>query len=136
VAPMPSKGTETILVVEDEEALREVAKRILHGAGYKVLTAKDGDEALVLCAQHASEIHLLLTDVVMPRMSGRVLADRLTKTRPALRVIYMSGYMDDAIVHHGALDAGTHFIGKPFTAEDLTGKVRRVLDAAITICDR
>ncbi|MFH1834461.1 MAG: ATP-binding protein, partial [bacterium] len=100
-------GTETILVVEDEEALRKVAKRSLEAAGYKVLIAADGDDALLKGTQHAGDIHLLLTDVVMPRMSGRVLAQELSKTRPTLKVVYMSGYTDNAIVHHGVLDAGT-----------------------------
>jgi two-component system cell cycle sensor histidine kinase/response regulator CckA len=126
--PRRTTGTETILVVEDEEALGKVARRTLDAAGYKVLTAADGDEALLQSAQHAGDIHLLLTDVVMPRMSGRALAQELSKTRPALKVLYMSGYTDNAIVHHGVLDRGTHFLGKPFTGADLTRKVREVLD--------
>jgi CheY-like chemotaxis protein len=124
-------GTETILVVEDEEALRRVALRTLDAAGYKVLTAADGNEALLRSAQHAGDIQLLLTDVVMPRMSGRVLAQELSKKRPSIKVLYMSGYTDNAIVHHGVLDAGTQFLGKPFTAADLTRKVREVLDGGI-----
>jgi two-component system, cell cycle sensor histidine kinase and response regulator CckA len=126
---MPATGTETVLVVEDEQALRKVASRSLAAAGYTVLAAADGDEALRTAAQHAGDIHLLLTDVVMPRMNGRALAQELSKTRPKLKVVYMSGYTDNAIVHHGVLDAGTHFIGKPFTATDLTRKVREVLDS-------
>jgi two-component system cell cycle sensor histidine kinase/response regulator CckA len=121
-------GTETILVVEDEEALRKVAIRALQGAGYSVLAAANGEEALLISARHAGDIRLLLTDVIMPRMSGSVLAQEVTKTRPTLKVIYMSGYTDDAIVHHGALDAGTHFLAKPFTSVELTRKVREVLD--------
>jgi CheY-like chemotaxis protein len=93
-----------------------------------VLDAADGDEALATGAQHLGEIHLLLTDVVMPQMSGRALALALAKTRPTLKVVYMSGYTDNAIVHHGVLDAGTRFLAKPFTAADLTRKVREVLD--------
>ena len=130
-APMRSTGTETILVVEDEEALRKVAKRGLEGAGYRVLTASDGHDALLVSAQHAGDIHLLLTDVVMPRMSGRAVAQELLKTRPTLKVVYMSGYTDDAIVHHGVLDAGTPFLAKPFTSADLTRKAREVLDSGI-----
>ena len=126
-----SKGTETILVVEDEDALRRVALRTLESAGYKVLTAADGDEALMKSAQHAGDIHLLLTDVVMPRMSGRVLAQEVGKTRPTVKVVYMSGYTDNAIVHHGVLDAGTHFLAKPFTSAGLTKKIREVLDEGI-----
>jgi PAS domain S-box-containing protein len=126
--PMLSKGTETILVVEDEEALRKIAQRILGLAGYKVLTAANGHDALLVSAEHAGEVQLLLTDVVMPRMSGRVLAEELVKTQPNLKVLYMSGYTDDAIVHHGVLEAGIHFLPKPFTSADLMRKVREVLD--------
>ena len=132
IVPRRFKGTETVLVVEDEEALREVARRTLDGAGYTVLPAKDGDEALRVSAQHR-RIHLLLTDVVMPRMSGKALAQELLKTRPKLKVLYMSGYTDNSIVHHGVLDPGTHFLAKPFTAHDLKRKVREVLDGGITI---
>jgi PAS domain S-box-containing protein len=127
VVPKRVTGTETILVVEDEEALRRVARRTLEGAGYTVLTAANGEEAL-RAALAVRGIQLLLTDVVMPRMSGRVLARELSKTRPALAVLYMSGYTDDAIVHHGVLDAGTNFLAKPFTAGELARKVREVLD--------
>jgi PAS domain S-box-containing protein len=128
--PKRSRGTETILVVEDEEALRKVVLRTLDGAGYKVLCAADGDEALLKSARHAGDIRLLLTDVVMPRMSGSVLAERLSKARPSLKVLYMSGYSDEAIVQHGVIQAGAHFLGKPFTAADLARKVRDVLDEA------
>jgi two-component system, cell cycle sensor histidine kinase and response regulator CckA len=127
-----ARGTETILVVEDEEALRKVAVRTLEAAGYTVLTAGDGFEALLTHAPRVGDIHLLLTDVVMPRMSGRVLAHELLGMQPTLKVLYMSGYTDDAIVHHGVLDAGTHFLSKPFSADDLTQKVREVLDEGIT----
>jgi two-component system cell cycle sensor histidine kinase/response regulator CckA len=125
----PAAGTETILVVEDEEALRKVARRFLEAAGYTVLTAAAGDEALLISAQHAGTIHLLLTDVVMPRMSGKALTQALLKTRPRTKVLYMSGYADNAFVHHGVVDEGTYFIGKPFTATDVTQKIRRVLDS-------
>ena len=105
-APSRVTGTETVLVVEDEPALCEVARRTLDAAGYRVLTAASGDEALLIFAEHVGDIHLLLTDVVMPRMSGRALAQELTKRRPTLKVLYMSGYTDDAIVHHGVLRRG------------------------------
>ena len=121
-------GTETALVVEDEEALREVARRMIEAAGYTVLTAANGEEALLVSARHDGGVHLLVTDVVMPRMGGKALALELAKTRPALKVLYMSGYADDAIVHHGVLEPGTHFLAKPFTAADLTRKIREVLD--------
>ncbi|HMA92864.1 MAG TPA: response regulator, partial [Polyangiaceae bacterium] len=96
--------------------------------GYRVLTAPDGEAALMMAAREADEIHLLLTDVVMPRMNGRMLAQELSRKRPAIKVLYMSGYTDDAIVHHGVLDAGTQFLAKPFTSGELTRKVREVLD--------
>jgi len=126
--PTLSSGTETILVIDDEEALCTIASRILAAAGFTVLTAADGDEALLICARHAGEIHLLLTDVVMPRMSGRKLAKAISAVRPAIKVLYMSGYTDNAILHHGVLDVGTHFLAKPFTTTGLARKVRAVLD--------
>ena len=130
IATAPT-GTETILVVEDEEAILGIAQRILGQAGYTVLTAATASNALRTCNTHPGKVHLLLTDVVMPRMGGRVLAEHLALARPGIKVLYMSGYADDAIVHHGTLDPGTHFIGKPFSALDLTTKVREVLDGGI-----
>jgi two-component system, cell cycle sensor histidine kinase and response regulator CckA len=121
-------GTETILVVEDEPALGAVVKRILGAAGYNVLVAQNGGEGLLICEGQEGEIHMVLTDVVMPRMSGKAFAERLAKVRPGIKVLYMSGYTDDAIVHHGVLDPGTNFIAKPFNAADLARKVREVLD--------
>ena len=126
---LPSGGSETILVVEDDSAVRGLTQRILKSAGYKVLTAANGGEALLTCEQHHGTIDLVLTDVVMPQMSGRVLAERLTKVRPDARVLFASGYTANAIVHQGALDPGTNFIGKPFTQAGLLTKVREVLDA-------
>lgn len=129
--PLPltrSGGPETILVVEDDEAVRNVAKRILGAAGYTVLTAANGGEGLLLCEQHQAEIHLVLTDVVMPLMGGRVFVERLAKVRPAIKVLYMSGYTDNAIIHHGVLDKGTRFIGKPLTQVELLRKVREALE--------
>ena len=123
------RGTETVLLVEDEEAVRDVAKRILHEAGYTVLTAATPDDALLACKTQQGKIHLLLTDVVMPQMSGRTLADRLMVARPGIKVLYMSGYADDAILHHGTLAPGTQFIGKPFSAANLARRVREVLDS-------
>ncbi len=121
-------GTETVLVVEDEEALRKVVRRSLTAAGFTVLTAADGVAALEIAARHTGDIQLLLSDVIMPKMSGRALALEFLKTRPAIKVLYMSGYTDNAIVHHGVLDEGTQFIGKPFTGAELARKVREVLD--------
>jgi CheY-like chemotaxis protein len=125
----PAFGSETILLVEDEEMVRNVTERMLRAAGYRVLTAANGSEAMSACEGHPGEIHLLLTDVIMPQMSGRQLAEQLHGLRPGLRVLYMSGYTDDAIVHHGVLDPGTKFIAKPFNATDLTRKVRDTLDS-------
>jgi len=130
IATAPT-GSETILVVEDEEAILGIAKRILCEAGYTVLTATNPSEALLTCDAHQGKIHLVLSDVVMPQMGGRVLAERLILDRPEIKVLYMSGYADDAIVHHGTLDSGTNFISKPFSATDLKKKVRQVLDSKI-----
>ena len=127
----PPTATETILVVEDEEAVCNIAKQILCAASYTVLTAASPNDALLTCNAYQGEVHLLLTDVVMPQMSGRVLAERLVLARPGIKVLYMSGYTDEAIVHQGTLDPGTHFIAKPFSAADLTTKVREVLDSTI-----
>jgi two-component system cell cycle sensor histidine kinase/response regulator CckA len=132
----PPKVTETILVVEDEESLRRVAERSLAAAGYRVLTAVDGDDALVTSERYLGEIHLVLTDVVMPRMGGRILAQELMKARPPIKVLYMSGHTDSAIVHHGLLDTGTHFLAKPFTSVSLTKKVREVLDEGVSLSRR
>jgi two-component system cell cycle sensor histidine kinase/response regulator CckA len=123
-------GTETVLVVEDEQAVRNIARRILEGAGYAVLTAASGGEALLTCERHPSEIHLVLTDVVMPQMSGKDLVDRLASIRPGVRAVFMSGYTGDVILKHGLLEAGTQFIGKPFTQAELLRKIRYALDGA------
>jgi CheY-like chemotaxis protein len=123
-----SMGCETVLVAEDDDTVRKLTERILKTAGYKVLSAANGGEALLVCEQYGGSVHLLLTDVVMPQMSGRQLADRLTRIRPEMGVLYMSGYTDNAIVHHGILDSGTNFISKPFSVADLTRRVREVLD--------
>ncbi len=127
------RGHETILIVEDEKAVRKLTRRILSSAGYKVLSAANGGEALLECERHADKIHLVLTDVVMPRMSGKELSARLTKVFPDLKVLFMSGYTDDAIVHHGILDEGTHFLAKPFTSPDLLKKIRTVLGSVVSI---
>jgi len=124
------RGWETILAVEDEESLLNLVAEILKDAGYNVLSAHGPKEALRVLLEHRDGIHLLLTDVVMPGMSGRILADQVTRDRPGIRVLYMSGYTDNAIVHHGVLDPGVTFLQKPFTPDALIKKVREVLDAA------
>ena len=127
-APAQPPRAETILVVEDESMIRELAHRILDDAGYDILTAADGDEAIRLAAQHADTIDLMLTDVVLPGISGHELAKRLSTSPHHTPVLYMSGYTDGAIVHHGVLDPGIPFIQKPFTPSQLLAKVREVLD--------
>ncbi len=126
----PLRGTETVLLVEDEDEVRALARESLEGFGYTVLEAQSPEEALRAFQTHPGPIHLLLTDVVMPKMSGRSLADRLVAARPGLKVVFMSGYTSNAIVHHGVLDEGTAFVQKPFTPGALARKVREVLSEA------
>ena len=124
----PAVGSETILLTEDEPLVRTLARKVLELARYRVLVAASGAEALALAERHEGPIHLLLTDVVMPEMNGRELAHRLASLRPDARVLYMSGYADEAIAQHGVLDPGTAFLQKPFTPDGLARKVREVLD--------
>jgi len=126
-------GTETILLVEDEEVVREMATEVLRESGYHVLEAKHGPEAITLCKEYEGQIHLMLSDVVMPQMGGRELAEKLSPLRSNMKVLYMSGYTDDAIVHHGVLDEETAFLGKPFSPDALTRKVREVLDEVLVV---
>jgi signal transduction histidine kinase/CheY-like chemotaxis protein len=128
-ATEPARGRETILLVEDEELVRDFAREVLEMHGYRVLEASGGGEALLLCERHTGPIDLMLTDVVMPHLNGRQLYERLAPTRPEMRVLYMTGYTEDAIVHQGTLDPGTALITKPFTPDALVRKVREMLDA-------
>ena len=126
----PLGGNETILIVEDAPAVRGIMRQVLMRLGYQVLEAHDGESAIALSAKHNGTIDLLLTDVIMPRMGGRVLADEIAKQRPGIRVLYVSGYTDDAIVRHGVLEPGVHYLEKPFTPDTLAQKVRGVLENA------
>ena len=127
--PTP-QGTETVLLVEDEDQVRLILKQILENQGYHVLSASHGEEALAI-SQEPGDIQLMITDVVMPQMSGRELAERVVATRPSLRVLFMSGYTDDAIVRHGLLDEKLNFIQKPFDSATVARKVREVLDSHV-----
>jgi PAS domain S-box-containing protein len=128
-APATVQGTETLLVVENEAPLRELTRRMLEAKGYTVLTAATPTDALALVERHAGPIHLAVNDVILPGMDGPELARRLDKARPGLRVLFVSGYANEAIVHQGVLDPGVAYLPKPFTAEALARKVREVLDA-------
>jgi PAS domain S-box-containing protein len=124
----PARGTETILFVEDEESVRELVGEYLRTRGYQIIEASDGVQALELAAKHEGAIHLLITDVVMPRLSGRELATRLAAKRPGLKILYISGYTDDSIFRHGVLEGGMAFLQKPFNLKSIAQKVREVLD--------
>jgi two-component system, cell cycle sensor histidine kinase and response regulator CckA len=129
-AEAASPGSGTVLLVEDHPSVRALARRILERNGYRVREAATGGEALQLCEGYDGPLDLLLTDVVMPRMSGRELAERLQEIRPGLPVLFMSGYAEDEIAHRGVLEPGTHFIEKPFSPEAFARKVQEVLAAA------
>ncbi len=121
-------GSETVLVVEDDDSIRNLSRKALQQRGYRVLVAENGEDAFRVSEEHGGSIQLMITDVVMPKMSGKETAERFQPLHPQMKVIYMSGYTDDAIVHHGVLAAGLNFIEKPFTPEGLARKVREVLD--------
>jgi two-component system, cell cycle sensor histidine kinase and response regulator CckA len=129
-ATVANRGTETVLIVEDEEAVRHLARRFLAAAGYEVLVAANGGEALLTCERHPDPIHVLLTDVVMPQMSGRELADRLRPIRPDMRVLFMSGYTGTVIEHHNhGIGEGMQLVEKPFSGAELVRRVRQLLDS-------
>ena len=130
IGPAPSpRGTETVLLVEDEAMLRELAREVLEASGYRVLQAAGGEEALRVAGVHEGSIDLLLTDVVMPGISGRMVAERLALSRPGMKVLYTSGYTDDAVFQRGVLPEGSAFLQKPFTTVALERKVREILDS-------
>jgi DNA-binding NtrC family response regulator len=125
----PSAGRETVLVVEDQEEVRSLVVEILTMQGYNVLKASGGEEALRICRTARKPIDLLLTDMVMPGMGGRELAERMMRTSPGLKVILMSGYTEDGVVQWGTVIQGMEFLQKPFSVDTLARKVRKVLDA-------
>jgi two-component system cell cycle sensor histidine kinase/response regulator CckA len=129
MAPATLRGSETILLVEDDDQVRTVARGILGKSGYHVIEARNAGEALLHSEKHPATIHLLLSDVVMPQMSGPELAKRLASARPYMKVLCMSGYTDDSIVRHGVLEARIAYVQKPITPDALTTKVREVLDS-------
>jgi len=125
-------GTETILLVEDEANLRYLARQYLEKQGYHVIEAADGAVAMQIAVAHEATIHLLLTDVIMPGMNGRELAQRISEIRPNVKILYMSGYTENVIGHNGMLDDGVRLLQKPFNLRDLKSKVREVLDTTPT----
>jgi CheY-like chemotaxis protein len=130
VAPTTQRGTETIMLVEDEDQVRTVARDILRRNGYQVIEARNAGEAMLL-AESSPVLDMLLTDVVMPQMSGPVLAKRIAAARPTIKILCMSGYTDDSITRHGVLDTTIAYLQKPFTQDTLTRKVREVLDTRL-----
>jgi hypothetical protein len=123
-------GSETIMVVEDDHSVRDLVRLMLEANGYEVLTVEDADEAARVCTERPRRIDLLLTDVMMPEVNGRQLAERLGALAPGLRVLFMSGYSDEAVHRHGVLGDHAAFLEKPFTERTLARKVREVLDAS------
>jgi CheY-like chemotaxis protein len=128
--PVPDAATggcETVLLVEDEESVRQLVRDTLAGKGYRVLQAESGEAGLALAKQHDGKIDLVITDVVMPGMSGREMAQQLGQTRPEVKVLFLSGYTEDAILSDGSIEPGTAFLQKPFSLQNLSRKVREVL---------
>jgi DNA-binding NtrC family response regulator len=127
VARAAAGGTETVLLVEDEESVRQLVRETLTLKGYRVVEAENGEAGLAAAAQHKGKIDLVITDVVMPGMGGRELVKQLAQVRPEAKVLYLSGYTEDAIVSEGTIESGTAFLQKPFTLQNLSRKVREVL---------
>jgi two-component system, cell cycle sensor histidine kinase and response regulator CckA len=126
-APEAVGGTETILLVEDEESVRQLVRDTLSAKGYEVLEAENGEAGIVAAERHRGKLDLVITDVVMPGMGGREMAEALIKKRPGTKVLYLSGYTEDAILNDGSVDTETAFLQKPFTLQNLSRKVREVL---------
>ena len=126
---MALRGTETILVAEDEDGVRSLTKEVLEKYGYTVLEASNGEEALKIAERHEGPLDLLLSDVVMPRMGGPELAQELLARRPAVKVLYMSGYTDHPMVRRGVVNAGVAFLQKPFTPTVLVSRIREILES-------
>jgi two-component system, cell cycle sensor histidine kinase and response regulator CckA len=126
------RGSETVLLVEDDDMIRSLVQKVLQANGYTVLLAASGDDAGRVAGQHQGAIHLLMADVVLPGPNGREVARRIEGVRPGIRVLYLSGYTDEAIVHYGVLESGIAFLQKPFTPAVLGRKVREVLDSTPT----
>ena len=131
VAAAAPPGNETILLLEDHEGVLELAEHILREQGYRVMTARDGPQALALAGEHSGEIRLLVTDVVLPGMSGREVAERLLPVCPGLKVLFMSGYTDEVIRHHRVPETGVAFMPKPFNPAEMAHKVRQMLDSPL-----
>ena len=131
--PGAGRGSETILLVEDEEAVRDLASRILSAKGYAVVAARSTKEAEQFSEKHTGDIHLVLTDIVMPGTSGRELAKRIAARHPRTRILFMSGYTDNVLAEGGVLEAGLSFLQKPFTPGALVQKVRDVLDSPVQV---
>ncbi len=136
IAESPPRGTETILLLEDEPRVRSLTRRILENTGYTVIEALNAADALDIVARRAEMVDMLLTDVVMPGMSGRQVADEILRSRPNIRVLFVSGYTNDVVIRQGVLDEGTHFLQKPYSEYLLAHKVRQVLDAPLVPQER
>jgi CheY-like chemotaxis protein len=132
VVAAPSQGWESVLLVEDDPAVRALTRRVLQSRGYSVLEAGDGPEALRLAGEHQATIDLLVTDIVMPEMSGRRLAENLRSLHPAARVLFMSGFTEADVVQQGLLEPGAAFVEKPFSPANLVARVREALDGRET----
>jgi DNA-binding NtrC family response regulator len=130
------RGVERILLVEDEDTVRKLAKQMLESLGYEVITAEDGVAAIELMTGREHEIDLLLTDVVMPRMGGEKLYDEMSRRRPGLPVLYSSGYTESTVIHHGVRDGGVPFMHKPYTLDEMAHAVRKALDAGLQDSER